>query len=44
MAEEKDRLPEDKKGEQGTLPKVLALVPLFELILHIVEFVLGLWR
>jgi hypothetical protein len=34
----------DEKREQGTLRRVLDLVPLFELILHIIEIILDLWR
>jgi hypothetical protein len=44
MSEDEKHLPEDKTEEQGWLSQVLDLVPLFELILHIVEFILGLWR
>jgi hypothetical protein len=44
MSEDEKHLPEDTTEEQGYLRRVLDLVPLFELILHIVEFILGLWR
>ncbi|GHV53544.1 hypothetical protein FACS1894216_11750 [Synergistales bacterium] len=44
MSEDKNSLPDNKKGEQDTLSKVLTLVPLIELILHIVEFLLDLWK
>ncbi|GHV54086.1 hypothetical protein FACS1894216_13380 [Synergistales bacterium] len=46
MPDGKQNLPEDKKeGKQGSLlDKVLALVPLMELILHLAEFILSFWR
>ncbi|GHV54092.1 hypothetical protein FACS1894216_13400 [Synergistales bacterium] len=45
MPEGKQNLPEDKKeGEQGTLSTVLRLVPLAELILHLIEIIIDLWR
>ncbi|GHV53816.1 hypothetical protein FACS1894216_12550 [Synergistales bacterium] len=46
MPDGKQNLPEDKKEEeQGSLlSKVLALVPLVELILHLAEFILSFWR
>ncbi|GHV54067.1 hypothetical protein FACS1894216_13300 [Synergistales bacterium] len=46
MPDGKQNLPEDKKeGEQDSLlSKVLRLVPLFELILHLIEIILDLWR
>ncbi|GHV56755.1 hypothetical protein FACS1894216_20920 [Synergistales bacterium] len=45
MSEDNDQLPGKEEREQGSiLSKVLSLVPLFELILHIIEFILDLWR
>ncbi|GHV54076.1 hypothetical protein FACS1894216_13360 [Synergistales bacterium] len=45
MPDGKQNLPEDKKeGKQGSLPTVIRLVTLVELILRIIEIALDLWR
>jgi hypothetical protein len=45
MSKDKQRLPKKKRGNKRLLlSKVLALVPLGELFLHIIKFLIDLWR
>jgi hypothetical protein len=40
MSKDKDCLPDNKKEEQGRLSRVIALAPLFALILQLLELLL----
>jgi hypothetical protein len=42
MSEDRSRLSSDKKEERGPLARVLDLVPLFALILQLLELILKL--
>jgi len=42
MPKGEKRFPKDKTEGQGSLPKVLVLVPLFQLVLQLIEIILKL--
>jgi hypothetical protein len=44
MSKDEDRLPDNKKEEQGPLSKVCAYTPLFELVIRVLELVLKILR
>jgi hypothetical protein len=44
MSKDKDRLPDNKKEEQGPLSRVIALAPLFDLIIRVLELALKILR